>query len=146
LSIRLGLKIVVSDIAKEALEELGKTLVRIVGEGNVLVVPTDVTKLEDVVRLRDKVYEAWGEVSVVANIMLGAEQSINGDGHRSQSCSTTQAWVQRGRHGRGSRVGGGCLMLISSGESVLLLCLPAAPLQVLSGTSTEIHCGVRVES
>jgi hypothetical protein len=31
----------------------------------VLAVPTDVSKLEDVVRLRERVYEAWGEVSVV---------------------------------------------------------------------------------
>ena len=30
-----------------------------------LAVPTDVSKLEDVVRLRDRVYEAWGEVRVV---------------------------------------------------------------------------------
>jgi len=31
----------------------------------VLAMPTDVSKLEDVVRLRERVYEAWGEVSVV---------------------------------------------------------------------------------
>lgn len=29
---------------------------------NVLVVPTDVSRVEDVVRLRDRVYETWGEV------------------------------------------------------------------------------------
>ena len=52
-----------SDIAKDALEELGRGLVKIAGEGNVLVVPTDVAKLDEVVRLRDKVYEVWGEVS-----------------------------------------------------------------------------------
>jgi len=42
---------------------VGKALAEIVGEANVLVVPTDVSKLEEVVRLRDKVYEDWGEVS-----------------------------------------------------------------------------------
>lgn len=42
---------------------MGKALAEIVGEANVLVVPTDVSKLEEVVRLRDKVYEDWGEVS-----------------------------------------------------------------------------------
>lgn len=30
-----------------------------------LAVPADVSKLEDVSRLRDRVCEAWGEVSVV---------------------------------------------------------------------------------
>jgi len=64
---RLGLKVALSDIAKEALEKLGKKLVGIIGEGNVLVIPTDVSKLEEVVRLRDKVYEAWGEVAVLFN-------------------------------------------------------------------------------
>jgi len=33
----------------------------------VLVVPTDVSKLDDVVRLRDRVYEAWGEVGLLLN-------------------------------------------------------------------------------
>ena len=41
---------------------MGKELAHIVGEANIMIVPTDVSKLEDVVRLRDKVYEAWGEV------------------------------------------------------------------------------------
>jgi len=44
---------------------VGKALAEIVGEANVLVVPTDVSKLEEVVRLRDKVYEDWGEVSSI---------------------------------------------------------------------------------
>jgi hypothetical protein len=35
-----------------------------VGDANVLVVPTDVSNLEQVVKLRDRVYEAWGEVSL----------------------------------------------------------------------------------
>jgi len=35
------------------------------GETNVLAMLTDVSKLEVVVRLRERVYEAWGEVSVV---------------------------------------------------------------------------------
>ena len=70
---RLGLKIAVSDIAKDALEEVGRGLVKIAGEGNVLVVPTDVAKLDEVVRLRDKVYEVWGEVSASLGV-LGATE------------------------------------------------------------------------
>ena len=33
------------------------------GHTNVRNVPTDVSKLDEVVRLRGRVYEAWGEVS-----------------------------------------------------------------------------------
>jgi len=64
---RLGLKIAIADIDAEALKEVGKTLAREVGEANVLVVPTDVSQLEEVVRLRDRVYEAWGEVRIIAS-------------------------------------------------------------------------------
>ena len=49
-------------MTEDTLKEVGKTLVGIVGEANVLVVPTDVSKLDQVKALRDKVYEAWGEV------------------------------------------------------------------------------------
>ena len=55
----------IADINVNALEIFSKELCRAHGEGNVLAVPTDVSKLEDVVRLRDRVYEAWGEVRVV---------------------------------------------------------------------------------
>lgn len=57
------MKVAIADVNAAGLEETGKELVAIVGEANTLVVPTDVSKLEDVVRLRDRVYEAWGEVS-----------------------------------------------------------------------------------
>ena len=63
--IRLELKIAIADINVEALAALAKELAVAHGETNVLAVPTDVSKLEEVVRLRDRVYEAWGEVSVV---------------------------------------------------------------------------------
>jgi len=63
--VRLDLKVAIADINAGALETLAKELVAAHGETNVLAVPTDVSKLEDVVRLRERVYEAWGEVSVV---------------------------------------------------------------------------------
>jgi NAD(P)-dependent dehydrogenase (short-subunit alcohol dehydrogenase family) len=62
---RLGLKVAIADINVKALEALAQELGAARGETNVLAVPTDVSKLEDVVRLRERVYEAWGEVSVV---------------------------------------------------------------------------------
>ncbi|KAF5382506.1 hypothetical protein D9615_003060 [Tricholomella constricta] len=64
---KLGLKVAIADVAEEKLNDVGKQLVHQIGEANVLVVPTDVTQLDQVVRLRDKVYEAWGEVAVLLN-------------------------------------------------------------------------------
>jgi hypothetical protein len=57
--------VAVADINVDALETFAKELCGTYGEGNVLAVPTDVGKLEQVVRLRERVYEAWGEVRVV---------------------------------------------------------------------------------
>jgi NADP-dependent 3-hydroxy acid dehydrogenase YdfG len=58
----LGLKIVLADIDEANLKKTSKEISAIVGDANVLVVVTDVSKLDDVVKLREKVYEAWGEV------------------------------------------------------------------------------------
>lgn len=41
---------------------LGREIAAEAGEQNVLVVPTDVSSLEQVQRLKDKTYEAFGEV------------------------------------------------------------------------------------
>ena len=46
------------------MQAVGKELADIIGEANIMIIPTDVSKLEEVVRLRDKVYEAWGEVRI----------------------------------------------------------------------------------
>ncbi|TDL19670.1 NAD-binding protein [Rickenella mellea] len=62
-----GLRIVLADVNEEQLKEAAKETAKIVGESNVLAMRTDVSVLEDVVRLRDKVFEQWGEVSVLMN-------------------------------------------------------------------------------
>ncbi|KAH9850199.1 NAD-P-binding protein [Lenzites betulinus] len=64
---KIGLKIAVADVNEQGLAETAAELVKIVGDANVLSVPTDVSKLEQVQSLRDKVYEAWGEVGVLMN-------------------------------------------------------------------------------
>ncbi|KAI0952941.1 hypothetical protein AcW1_007291 [Taiwanofungus camphoratus] len=64
---KLKLKVALADVNEAALQKAGAEVAKIAGEANVLVVPTDVSKLDDVVRLRDKVYEAWGEVGVLMN-------------------------------------------------------------------------------
>ncbi|PBK67278.1 NAD(P)-binding protein [Armillaria solidipes] len=62
---KLELKVALADIDEEKLKAVGKDVAAVVGEANVVVVPTNVAKLEEVVRLRDKVYELWGEVRIM---------------------------------------------------------------------------------
>lgn len=62
ISPRLGLKIAIADCDAKNLVQVGQELISTIGESNVLIIPTDVSKLDEVVRLRDKVYETWGEV------------------------------------------------------------------------------------
>ncbi|KAF8133890.1 NAD(P)-binding protein [Boletus edulis] len=64
---RVGLKIALADVSEDLIVQTGKEVAAIVGDGNVLVIPTDVSKIGDVQHLRDKVYEAWGEVAVLLN-------------------------------------------------------------------------------
>lgn len=52
-----------ADVVEDVLASAAKEVITIAGEANVLAIPTDVSNIDDVVRLRDKVYEAWGEVS-----------------------------------------------------------------------------------
>jgi NAD(P)-dependent dehydrogenase (short-subunit alcohol dehydrogenase family) len=64
--IRLGLKVAIADIDEAALTALEKELKTTWGEANVIALPTDVSKLADVERLRDRVYDTWGEVRFIA--------------------------------------------------------------------------------
>ena len=68
------MKIALADVNTDGLDFVSKEVQAIqqalppaesaTGPGpNFIVVPTDVSKLEDVVRLKDRVYETWGEVS-----------------------------------------------------------------------------------
>ena len=57
------MKIAIADVNVEGLNKTAKDVTAVVGEANVLAIPTDVSQLDQVVRLRDRVYEAWGEVS-----------------------------------------------------------------------------------
>jgi len=59
---RLGLKIAIADVDEVQLTAVGEELAELVGKQNVLIVPTDVSNLEQVVKLKEKVYDNWGEV------------------------------------------------------------------------------------
>ena len=60
---REGLKIVLADIDAAKLDEAAKALRAEYGEANVLAVPTDVSKLDQVQALADRTLEAFGEVN-----------------------------------------------------------------------------------
>ncbi|KAF4577407.1 hypothetical protein EYR40_009235 [Pleurotus pulmonarius] len=64
---KIGMKVAIADVNHERLNDLAKELIQTLGETNVIAQPTDVSKLDEVVRLRDRVYEAWGEVAVLMN-------------------------------------------------------------------------------
>jgi len=59
-----------ADVAEDVLASAAREVITIAGEANVLAIPTDVSNIDDVVRLRDKVYEAWGEVSHLPIILI----------------------------------------------------------------------------
>ena len=52
----------IADKEEKELKELGAELIKAVGETNVIIAPLDVANEADIVRLRDRVYDAWGEV------------------------------------------------------------------------------------
>jgi len=72
---KLGLKIAVADCDEKNLTQVGHELTTIVGESNVLVIPTDVSKLDQVVKLRDRVYEAWGEVIFLSPLVFAFDET-----------------------------------------------------------------------
>src|SRR5437588_11494608 len=65
----LGLKVCLADLSAEALmrAEADVTAASTLGTQGVLIVPTDVSKMESVQALKDKVYARFGEVAVLMN-------------------------------------------------------------------------------
>lgn len=68
----LGLRLVLADINQEQLAIAGQELLKACGEGNVLVVPTDVRDAAQVVSLKNKAYEAFGEVGLISRWAFGS--------------------------------------------------------------------------
>ncbi|RPD56097.1 NAD(P)-binding protein [Lentinus tigrinus ALCF2SS1-6] len=64
---KIGLKIAIADVDEQKLNETAKEVAQIIGQENLITLPTDVSQLDQVERLRDRVYEAWGEVGVLMN-------------------------------------------------------------------------------
>jgi len=62
----MGLNVILADLAADALDS-ARAAVDAAGPGAALAVATDVSKIEDVERLRSAAYEAFGEVAVLMN-------------------------------------------------------------------------------
>ncbi|CAK5270452.1 unnamed protein product [Mycena citricolor] len=87
----LGMKVALADLPSsiDALNAVAATLIAQVGEANVLVVPTDVSVVADVQKLRETVYEAWSEVGVLLN---NAGIFGTADGVKGTSWEGLDAW------------------------------------------------------
>nr|GAT43279.1 predicted protein [Mycena chlorophos] len=85
----LKMKIALADLPSEALDAIGKELAAVVGEANVLVIPTDVSNFEQVCKLRDTVYDAWSEVGVLLN---NAGVGAGPDGKTGTAYDGLDAW------------------------------------------------------
>jgi NAD(P)-dependent dehydrogenase (short-subunit alcohol dehydrogenase family) len=63
----LGMKLALADVDEEGLRETFKQVSLIVGESNVQAHVADVANLDEVVKFKEKVFEAWDEVAVLMN-------------------------------------------------------------------------------
>src|SRR3984893_16552665 len=65
----MGLRISFPDLAANVLDKAAAEVASVArrGPADVLMVPTDVSKLEEVQRLKDRVYDTFGEVAVLMN-------------------------------------------------------------------------------
>ena len=62
LPLSLGMKLALADVDEDGLRQTAKEVSSIVGASNVLAMPVDVANLGEVVKLKEKVFEAWDEV------------------------------------------------------------------------------------
>jgi NAD(P)-dependent dehydrogenase (short-subunit alcohol dehydrogenase family) len=65
----MGLRVCLADLDGDALEQAGTEVGSVAqrGASDVLTVPTDVGKLDEVQRLKDRAYDTFGEVAVLMN-------------------------------------------------------------------------------
>jgi len=90
----LGMRVCLADLEGEALRRAAEDVARMAGRPeNVLAVATDVGRLEDVERLREKVYADFGEVALLMN-NAGTEDGgqIFGDLQRWRAILETNLW------------------------------------------------------
>jgi NAD(P)-dependent dehydrogenase (short-subunit alcohol dehydrogenase family) len=64
---KMGMKIVLADIGGARLDEAGRAVAAIGGGGAVLALPTDVSRADELDRLAEKAFGAFGDVSLLMN-------------------------------------------------------------------------------
>jgi len=90
----LGMKVCLADLAGEALQRSAEEVAGVASNpDNVLAIAADVSRREDVERLKDEVYKAFGEVAVLMN-NAGTEGGgqIFGDAERWRAILETNLW------------------------------------------------------
>ena len=90
----LGMKVCLADLPGEALQRSAEEVEGVAGSpDNVLAVATDVSRREEVERLKDRVYAAFGEVAVLMN-NAGTEGGgqVLGDPQRWRAILETNLW------------------------------------------------------
>lgn len=56
------MKLVLADVDEEGLQQTNNEVSSIVGASNVLATPIDVANLDEVAKLKEKVFDTWDEV------------------------------------------------------------------------------------
>src|SRR5262245_60347459 len=59
----MGLKLCLADLSQDALDKAAAEI----GASDIVTVPTDVSKIDEVTHLKDRAYAAFGEVAVLMN-------------------------------------------------------------------------------
>jgi len=67
------MKVAIADVNIERLSSTRRELVDMIGAQNVVAVPIDVSDFDQVVKFKEKVYDAWGEASPEKNFVLPGE-------------------------------------------------------------------------
>jgi NADP-dependent 3-hydroxy acid dehydrogenase YdfG len=86
----LGMKLALADVDQEGLRQTVEEVSPIVGASNILAMPIDVANLDEVVKLKEKVFEAWDEVAVLMNNAGVATH----DGKRGTSWENRDVWTK----------------------------------------------------
>jgi len=86
----LGMKLALVDVDEEGLQQTTEEVSSIVGASNVLAFSIDVASLDEVVKLKEKVFEAWDEVAVLMNNAGVASL----DGKRGTSWENRDVWTK----------------------------------------------------
>ena len=58
------MKLALVDVDEEGLQQTTEEVSSIIGASNVLATPIDVANLDEVIKLKEKVFEAWDEVQL----------------------------------------------------------------------------------